>query len=307
MTPASFTAPFHSKFNNHDIFAVIMPGFLALIGCFLMMAIQGHTNSFRLLWKEYLALPPEQAVFVTISVSLGSLIMSHAVGEILQIFGQTFEAIHWHLYGCKPFFWILNTDKSTSEKIKIRGKYKFYASRFLPASTTKNIFLYIKEDSSIDITDINISVIDSYYPRIKATTYHNPTYKMLCEQLTLKSHMYRGYLALSCFAGTNTFLLFIIATIEGNIYPIIATAHFTFIMIFGVIVLSRKIAQFHIEYNRFLYEGFLHEIKRSSSKQVLPLIAHYPINGSQSMAKTSVGNQSFFRRLREYILPSRKD
>lgn len=290
MNPASVTPPLQSKFSHHDIFAIMLPGFMALMGLYLL------ANKFgliKLLIKDFMppvtmdTSPSEvQILFSTVAISMGILIASHITGEVLQICSLYFSKAVWWAYGDIPYFWIRfynarkkNVQDHTTHCFEMCGcktcccgifcctrrRRMRRMRRFLPAATMMGILKYIEKDSGLPAgRALDRDIVTSYYPRIKGIAYMSPSFKELCEQVKVKSDMYRAYGTLSLFFCLSSLLL-LQQNLKGNEHDLALLNLASAALFAGLSIdLFLRYRARTIEFFSFLFEGFLNSIKEES-------------------------------------------
>lgn len=312
MNPTSVTPPLQSKFSHHDIFAIMLPGFMALVGLYLLANKLGLIDLIVQDFKPTLQPKPEESstvaenfnLFSAVAISMGILIASHMMGEILQMVSISFSKRIWKAYGDIPYFWIrLYHDESTTHQNPtadcrrccfrlICFKILFHKQRmlhFLPHSTIKEILGYIAKDSELAANSkLNKDIVISYYPRIKGVAYMSPTFKELCELVKVKADMYRAYGTLSVFFCISSLIL-----LQQNISHDehhLAWLNATCMVIFAIlsIDLFRRYQARTIEFFSYLFEGFLNTMKGDTQNNVQQLITHITNNDITSTAQDQV-------------------
>lgn len=258
MSSSAVLDTLHNKLNSHDVFALILPGFVALISGILIAIKFGVAQK----WYEcYVTatshITPlsskDSSLIIAIGILTGIFIASHAIGEILQALGHSFENIYWRARGGRPFYWIISERKRT----------------FLPKSTIDAVISYLIRDSKEGGPNLY-----AYYPRVKGITYHNPIFRTLCERLSIKEHMCRGYLTLAISWAIG------ISMICVNDFG--RESHMTFLFdvtmllnaLYLAAILVTRMHYYKVSYTQFLYEGFVQEIKKETESTSAHAASH---------------------------------
>ncbi len=159
------------KFDYYDIFAVVMPGLLAL-GCFLY--ISPHNGA---IWTGL--------VNLTLGGSILVCLISYLIGELVQGLAKLLEWAIWKLHKGKPLSWLVDGEncfwRCSSSEIASDHELK----------TIRNAIYSSKKDFAV--------TLPSAYKRIKEIAYSNQTCKHEATISQAKANMSRGVLTISLF------------------------------------------------------------------------------------------------------------
>lgn len=159
------------KFDYYDIFAVVLPGLLAL-GSFLY--ISPHNGA---IWTGL--------VNLTLGGSILVCLISYLIGELVQAFAKLLEWIIWEIHRGMPLSWVVD-----GKKWILRCAPSHIASDHEIETIRKAI-----HSSKQDLA----AKLPYSYKRIKEIAYSNQTCKHEGTVSQTKANMSRGVLTISLF------------------------------------------------------------------------------------------------------------
>lgn len=177
------------KFDYYDIFALVIPGLLAL-GCFLY--IFPHNGP---IWSG--------VVNLTLGGSILMCLISYLLGELVQALAKPLEWAIWKVHRGRPLSWLVD------------GKCVFFrcASSEIASEHELDMIRAAIHSSKEDFA----SMLPSSYKRIKLIAYATPTCKHEGTISQSKANMSRGVLTISLFV-----LLFSIGLLFAKRYEFAA-------------------------------------------------------------------------------------
>lgn len=269
-------APIQSKLDQHDVFAVMLPGslFVMIVG----------TYAYLMGWLSFNI--SEDNLPNVLLVSCGVLIFAYAIGDFLQIVGRISEGALWTLHGGSPYYWLI-AHQGEDKPRRSRIVNLFRTSNFLPLATQKLIVSSIEKEHRDSLAEVQQAefqgltpeILDAYFARIKGMAYTIGTFKESCTYMLSKAHMYRGYCAIMtiCVFSTLTHLIYVCcssATVDCRI-PLAFLALSCICLVFSI----KLFRHYTIKFNRYLFEGYrktLVDMEKGKHEEFFRSIANTP-------------------------------